>query len=460
MTLDLPTLTVVLVLVYLANGILSVFMAWTGRVFRGAWSWVAGQFLMALGALGQYLRPELPPFVPIVLANGAYLASLVFFGHSVWQFRYSTPFPRWVYAVFAVALVTLALVVDAPMGVRIAVFSAWMSFGTLAVGLLLLGHLQSPSKGTAVVVALPFLATAAVTLFRLGYYAFGGADPDALGMALYLLGSVLVSTVTLFGYFMMAGIKAEETLRQKDAEIEARNRKLMESGRSKDLFFSIIAHDLRGPIGGASRYVRKHLLGKMSGLEAKYAEVETLASALDKTNEFLEKLLWWSRAQLEDWVPELGPVDLERTLEQSLSLVQSAADLKEISVTVSGPPYPRPLADSESVQLILGNLLSNAVKFTLPGRRVFVRVVDEGTTCSIVVEDEGVGMDAPSLERLFRIEDKLTTHGTSGERGSGLGLLLARSLAERNHGEIHIESQPGVGTKAGLRLPKANPPPR
>lgn len=460
MTLDLATLTLVLFLVYFANGVLSLFMAWTGRVFQGAWSWVAGQFFMALGALGQYLKPELPPWGPIVLANGAYLAALVFFARSVWQFRSRKPLPRWIYALLVVALVSLTFIVEEPQGTRIVVFSGWMSLGTLAVGLLLLGSLRSPSWGTAVVVALPFLATAAVTLVRLGYYSLGGPDQDDAGMALYLLGSVLVSTVTLFGYFMMAGIKAEETLRQKDAEIEARNRKLVESGRSKDLFFSIIAHDLRGPIGGASRYVRKHLLGKMSGLEAKYAEVETLASALDKTNEFLEKLLWWSRAQLEDWVPELGPMDLEQTLEQALSLVQSAADLKEITVSTSKPPYPKPVADPESVQLILGNLLSNAVKFTLPGRRVFVRVVDEGDACSIVVEDEGVGMDAASLERLFRIEDKLSTHGTSGERGSGLGLLLARSLAERNHGQIHIESRPGVGTKAGLRLPKANQPPR
>jgi len=175
-TLDLPTLTLVLVLVYLANGVLSVFMAWTGRVFKGAWSWVAGQFLMALGALGQYLRPELPPFVPIVLANGAYLTALVFFARSVWQFRFRDPFPRWVYALLVVALVSLTFIVQAPLGVRIAVFSGWMCLGTFAVGLLLLWHLKTPSWGTALVVALPFLATATVTLGRLGYYSLGGSD--------------------------------------------------------------------------------------------------------------------------------------------------------------------------------------------------------------------------------------------------------------------------------------------
>jgi signal transduction histidine kinase len=191
----------------------------------------------------------------------------------------------------------------------------------------------------------------------------------------------------------------------------------------------------------------------MTGLENKFTEVETLASALEKTNEFLEKLLWWSRAQLQDWVPEQVPIDLSRVLDQSLALVRSAAEMKEIAIHCDPLPYPRPLADPESVQLILGNLLSNAVKFSLPGRPIRVSVGTELDLCTISILDEGVGMDPATIDRLFRIEDKLTTHGTGGERGSGLGLILAQSLAERNNGGITIESLPGKGTKATLWLP-------
>ncbi len=277
------------------------------------------------------------------------------------------------------------------------------------------------------------------------------------GNAWYMLGSILVSTVTLFGYFMMTGIRFEQILYRKDDEIEARNRKLLESSRAKDLFFSIIAHDLRGPIGGAARYARKHLFGKMTGLEAKYNEVETLASALEKTNEFLEKLLWWSRTQLQDWVPVPRRIDLHQVFGQTLALIRSAAEAKEISIQMNAEVDVQPVADPESVQLILANLLSNAVKFSLPGRRVWLAASEKSGLCLISVQDEGVGMDAPTLDRLFRIEDKLTTHGTSGERGSGLGLILSQSLAERNSGGITIESQPGVGTLATLWLPTQIP---
>lgn len=458
MHLDVGTLSLVLFLVYLGNGILSVFMAWSGRSFPGAWLWVAAQALMAVGSGLVFLRPWVPLWVPVVLGNSAYVTATLLFVHSIWAFRVKVAFPRWAYVLVPLFVLSFALVVGGEFQVRVMVFSAWMSVGSLVAGGLLLWRVERPYAVASLVTSFPFLATGLVTLARFAVNAAGLApgqefnSPGGIN-SLYLVGSILISTVTLFGYFMMAGIRAEHIMGLKDAEIEARNRSLVESGRAKDLFFSIIAHDLRGPIGGAARYARKHLLGKMTGLEEKYTEVETLASALEKTNEFLEKLLWWSRAQLQDWVPARAELDLAWTIDQALVLVKSAADLKEIPLTVAPGPYPKPVADPESVQLILGNLLSNAVKFSLPGRPVDVAVTEVAGLCRITVQDCGVGMDAKTLDRLFKIEDKLSTHGTTGERGSGLGLLLAGSLAERNLGGIVIESEPGVGTKATLWLP-------
>jgi signal transduction histidine kinase len=418
---------------------------------------------MALGAFLSFLRPWVSAWVPVVLGNSCYVVATLLFSHAIWKFRFRSPFPRGLYALVPLAVASLALVVGQSFEVRVEVFSVWIALGSLLAGGLLVWKLERPYWLAGGLTSVPFWVAGLATLLRLAANLAGpGGNPGLLSPStandLYMVGSILISPVTLFGYFMMAGLRAEQVVFQKDVEIEARNRKLVESSRAKDLFFSIIAHDLRGPIGGAARYVRKHLLGKMSGLEAKYTEVETLASALDKTNEFLEKLLWWSRAQLQDWSPSKTCLDLTRTIEQSVSLVQSTADLKEIRIEVDAGPHPPVLADPESVQLILGNLLSNAVKFSLPGRLVRVLVGVELGLVRLTVEDEGVGMDQKTQDRLFRIEDKLTTHGTSGERGSGLGLLLAQSLAERNGGGIVIESQPGVGTRATLWLPQAEGP--
>jgi len=456
LSIDLPTIELVLCLVYAGNVLLATLMAWSGRSFPGAWLWVLAQGLLAVSALLMVLRPWVPAWAPAVVGNGLYVGAALPFAHAIWKFRFSQKFPLVLYSLLPLVLFSFSLVATESYEIRSLVYSGWAGAGALFVAGLLVWKVQRPYRTSNILTSLPFFAIGLASGLRLVANLTSVAGiPLGLGAVngLYMLGAVVVAMVTLFGYFMMTGIRAEQMVSHKDAEIQAQNRQLIDSGRSKDLFFSIISHDLRGPIGGAARYARKHLLGKMSGLEARHAEVETLTSALEKTNEFLEKLLWWSRAQLQDWVPLRVPVDLAKTFEQVFALQHSAAELKEITLEVEPGPYPRPLADPESVQLILGNLVSNAVKFSLPGRTVRLSVRTEERICLVTVADEGVGMDRATVGRLFRIEDKLTTHGTSGERGSGLGLLLSRSLAERNQGEIEILSEPGVGTRATLWLP-------
>ncbi len=459
--LDIPTLGLNLLLIYLGNAVLAGLMAWARRSFPGAWLWVTAQTLLAVGALFMLLRPMIPVEVSIVVGNTCYAASAVVFAHAIWAFRFERPFPWWLYLVVVVMAASFFVAADQEFYVRTRLYSAWSGAGAILAGVLLVWNVEPRFRVANGVTALPFFAVGLASIYRFvvndgpgagDFYNQSGAN------ALYLIGSVLVSTFTLFGYFMMAGVRAEQVVQHKDDEIERRNQRLVESTRTKDLFFSVIAHDLRGPIGGAARYVRKHLLGKMTGLEAKYAEVETVAAALEKTHEFLEKLLWWSRAQGADWAPERLPVELGSLFEHAAVLVQSAAELKEITVDIAPPPYPLPVADPESVQLIVNNLLANAVKFSLPGRRVRLSADTADGRCRIHVKDAGVGMDQTTLDRLFRIEDKLSTHGTSGERGSGMGLILSQALAERNLGGIEMESAPGVGTTATLWLPTAPAP--
>jgi len=445
-------------LCYLTNLGLSALLVWSGRPFPGAWFWVFAQGLMAFGTFFDALpHGSIAAWWPSVIGNSAYAASNILFLHSVWVFRFRSPFPRWLYAIIVIEFLTFLVSLEQPYWIRSWIFSAWMTLGSLAVGALLIWSVDRNDRLSHWMTSLPFLILGGSSLVRLGIVMHLGPSGGITELTSvnvgYVSGAILLATIILFGYFMMTRTRSEQILSRKDSEIEVQNQQLIESNRAKDLFFSIIAHDLRGPISGSARYVRKHLLGKMTGLEAKYKEVETLASALDKTNDFLEKLLWWSRAQLQDWVPRRVAVDLEPVFLQTLALVQATADLKGIQIVLPQPPLPSPLADPESVQLILGNLLSNAVKFTLTGRTVRISTTVQNGFCQIIVEDEGVGMDAPTLERLFRIEDKLTTHGTSGERGSGLGLLLSKSLAERNNGGITIESEAWVGTRATLSLP-------
>jgi len=450
-------LQTVLFLCYITNLILSLLLAFSGRSFPGAWLWVLGQGLLAAGTICDALPPGVPGWVPLVLGNGAYVAACLAYSHSVWKFRFRPRFPRSLYIFVPLELLSFVWASGQPYLVRALVFSSWMTLGSLFTAGLLLWRVNRHYRLSNCLTAFPFLALGMASLVRVMLLSLfiheQGAGPVGESNVWFVTGAILLSTITLFGYVMMSVIHSEQVLEQKDEKIEAQNCKLTEAARAKDLFFAIIAHDLRGPIGGAARYVRKHLVGKMSEHEPRYAEVKILASSLEKTNEFLEKLLLWSRSQLQDWVPHQVPLPLEEIFEQSISLIRSHADFKEISILVSPPPYPAALGDRESVRLILGNLLSNAVKFSHKSGAVRVQVREESSQCRITVEDQGVGIDQATLGRLFRIEDKLTTLGTLEEQGNGLGLILVRSLAERNGGRITIESERGTGTRVHLWLP-------
>jgi signal transduction histidine kinase len=461
LSLDVVTLTFVLFLTYSANSLISAMMAWSGRSFRGAWLWVGGQALLATGALFIFFRDAMPLWVSVIGGNTSYVAACLVFAHAVWVFRFSRPFPRVSYLIFLLVPLSLIFVAGQPFVVRTLASSLWVGVGTLFVGGLLVWRMEPQFRLANSTTALPFLAVGLASLVRLVLNFIEATPQDFHHQASYnlwyLLGANFISPVTLLGYFMMTGIRLEQTLHRKDVEIESRNRQLLESARAKDLFFSLVAHDLRGPIGGAARFARKHLLGKMTGLEAKHLEVETLTSSLEKTQEFLEKLLWWSKAQLLDWVPALRPIDLAASFDQAVQLVLPLAEPKEVALVVEPGPYPKPVADPESVQLILVNLLTNAVKFSVPRSAVRLSACQDGELCRVSVADQGVGMDQETVGRLFRIEDKLTTSGTSGESGSGIGLILAKSLAERNQGAITLESQPEIGTTVHLWLSMRNP---
>jgi len=452
--LDLQTL---LYMSYVLNAIISCLLVVSGRTFPGAWLWVLGQSLLATGTISDALPSSVPSWIPLVFGNTAYSAACLSYSHSVWMFRFKQPFPAWLYCIIPLQLLSFVWAFYEPYIVRTQIFSVWMALGGLYTGGLLLWKVERRFSLSNALTAIPFVALGLVSVLRLIHFHFFLTESQLAsetGVTVwYVAGAILLSTITLFGYFMMTGIRSEQVLIHKDEQIEARNKKLMEAARSKDLFFAIVAHDLRAPIGGAARYVRKHLFGKMSGLEAKYTEVEILASSLEKTNDFLEKLLWWSKAQLADWVPPKAPLALEQIFSQSLSRIRPMAEVKLINISVSAPPYPAPCADVESVHLILGNLLSNAVKFSRNGSTIRIEVGMEASMCRIRVVDSGVGMDQATIDRLFKIEHKLSTIGTSNERGNGLGLILAQSLARRNNGNLLIESKPGVGTQASLWLP-------
>jgi signal transduction histidine kinase len=167
----------------------------------------------------------------------------------------------------------------------------------------------------------------------------------------------------------------------------------------------------------------------------------------------LENLLEWSRSQTGniDFTPDV--FDLSGMLEENRLLLSTQANAKKISLQNVGTSALVVSAHKQSINTVIRNLISNAIKFTPEGGRITTRVVPAEHEVIVAIEDTGVGMEKTVIEKLFRIDTKLTTKGTADEKGTGLGLILCKDFVEKNSGKIWVESEPGKGTTFSFSLP-------
>lgn len=228
--------------------------------------------------------------------------------------------------------------------------------------------------------------------------------------------------------------------------------------RQKSLLFSIIAHDLRNPF--------QVLLGLSTVLGEAVASRDHLSierraqgirQAAEQAYNLMESLFAWASLQMDTVDVTLSAVDVCDVAQNVLAgAAQSAADKGIVLQSRCEPTLAN--AHRDMLATVLRNLVSNAVKFTLPGGSVTVTAERHDGAVEIAVSDTGIGMPAGKLENLFKLDRRATTNGTAGERGSGLGLLLCRDLAERLGSQLTVRSAVNHGTTFTLRLDEAAPP--
>jgi PAS domain S-box-containing protein len=258
---------------------------------------------------------------------------------------------------------------------------------------------------------------------------------------------------------------SKDILEQNANELIYLNHKLFESeeqlqelNASKDKFFSIIAHDLKGPFQGLLGY------SQMLSSDIEHLSKEEIADFAKSLNDsanhlfkLLENLLHWSRIQRG--VIEYNPDNHEiiRIVEINIGLVYTRARQKGIELINDVEQGLYIYADANMINTVLRNLLSNAVKFTSEGDKIGVRAKEqEFGTIEIEVFDTGIGMDEEARDKIFRIDSHYTTPGTSNEQGTGLGLILCKELIEKCKGHIWVESKPGEGASFKFTLPKGD----
>ena len=233
-----------------------------------------------------------------------------------------------------------------------------------------------------------------------------------------------------------------------EEEIKLKNELLQIINSEKDKFFSILAHDLRGPLSAfvsATQIIAEEI--QTMGIE-EIKEI-TLSMKTSATNIYslLENLLEWSRLRrgVMDFIPE--KINLKKKIEECIAVLSESARKKVIEILISIPEVIDVLADSHMFDTVIRNLISNAIKFTPVGGKVTLTAgYIEDHTVEIKISDSGIGMTPELKDKLFLLNEKTSRKGTEGEPSTGLGLLLCKEFIEKHNGKIRVESEVGKGS--------------
>ena len=263
-------------------------------------------------------------------------------------------------------------------------------------------------------------------------------------VAVIALGTVIVFLV-VYLYFTIR--RSNRRLKVAHVMVQEQNIQLRDLNATKDKFFSIISHDLKGPLNSLTSF-SSLLINHTDSLTKD--EIRMLASDLDKSlkNLFalLENLLEWSRSQTGNIDFKAERFGIGAMLEDNRSLLASQAQNKKITIeNLTRHDHPV-FAHRQSINTVVRNLISNAIKFTPAEGKIILQARKTAEGIVVSVADTGVGMSPEVINKLFRIDTKHSTRGTADEKGTGLGLILCREFVEKNGGRIWVESTPGSGT--------------
>jgi signal transduction histidine kinase len=461
MNVDIRTLLVVHSLVSAALASLMIAFWIRHRAMPGLALWALGTVLIGLATVSGALRGILPNALSIVAANGIAVLGLAAVWNGIRVFD-GRP-PRWGGAVLAAAATAAfvayhSYVVDDILR-RIVVVSCVFSAccGLCAVELIRGPgrHRQSGARLAAVLFLLlassMALRAAATLLFPPPLDIFAPTTARGLHALVMIIGNILI----VGGLLMMAAQRLQRQLTDRNLELEAAHARAEQASRAKSAFLATVSHELRTPLNaiiGFSDIQRLEIYGPLG--HPRYREyADDIHASGTHLLDLITTILDISKSEASKLRVEPEWLDPRPVIEAAVRLVRDAAAAKQIALEVDLPATPLEcFADPRALRQILLNLLSNAVKFTRHGAVTAELRPLPDQRIELVVRDTGIGIAAADLPRLMQPFEQATDGYARQNGGTGLGLPLVDSLVRLHGGEFVIDSTPGRGTAAIVRL--------
>lgn len=237
--------------------------------------------------------------------------------------------------------------------------------------------------------------------------------------------------------------------------ILSKTEELQRTIAGRDKLYSVIAHDLRSPMGSIKMVLNMLILHLPS--EKIGAEMYELLTMANQTTEdvfsLLDNLLKWTKSQIGKLNVVYQDVDLVEVTDGVIEIFSMVASLKKIRIHEMKPEKMMVNADIDMLKTVVRNLLSNAIKFSKENSEVLVKMEEVDGMAVVSVQDYGCGISEEGQKKLLHTDTHFSTFGTNNEEGSGLGLLLCKDFVVKNGGKLWFTSKEGEGSIFSFSIP-------
>ena len=237
--------------------------------------------------------------------------------------------------------------------------------------------------------------------------------------------------------------------------IVAQTEELRKTIIGRDKLYSVIAHDLRSPMGSIKMVLNMLILNLPSDTIG--PEMYELLTMANQTTEdvfsLLDNLLKWTKSQIGKLKVVYQDIDMVEVTEGVIEIFSMVAELKKISIRLETPSKLEVYADIDMIKTVIRNLLSNAIKFSNEETEILVTVQEQEGMAVVSVKDSGCGIDEENQKKLLHTDTHFSTFGTNNEECSGLGLLLCQDFVIKNGGRLWFTSAKGEGSTFSFSIP-------
>ncbi|HEY1193732.1 HAMP domain-containing sensor histidine kinase [Flavobacterium sp.] len=404
-----------------------------------------GKVLLTIGWIFIFLRGIAPDFISINLANTIILSGCCYETIAIISMTKPKFNRRYRLQIGLTIAAILAFNISAFLGGSVNDRIVIISLGIFAIYLPpTIGYFKEKAANLFRVFYLLCYVSFEVLIFLRAVYTYAIPQQDFFRQStfdsLYSIGLFLLTLIGTIGFLLLAKEK-------QDLKIQ----KLL---KDKNIFFSMIAHDLKGPLG-SSLALSEILAQEIDHYSRE--EIKEITEMQYESNKniykLLENLLNWSRMQ--SGMIEYNPknVSLNALIEENIQLNNNTALNKNIEIKFKADEIVNVWMDKDMIDTVLRNLLTNAIKFTEQQGEIVVQLKKCNKKAEVSIRDNGIGIPLNIQEKLFKINEKVIQKGTENEMGNGLGLLLCHEFVKKHEGEIWAESKLGKGSTFKFILP-------